>query len=107
MNYSTISYYVILVIICGNTCDVIIHSNDAVGDPLLPVGSVCNLSKVWRNFASFILIKICTILVLISKKMDTSMLDNHPALQAIRENETDDEVEQIQVKAVWASSQRK
>ena len=32
--------------------------------------------------------------------MDTSMLDNHPALQAIRENETDDEIEQIQVKAV-------
>ena len=40
INYSTISYYVILVILCGNTCDVIIHSNDAVGDPLLPVGSV-------------------------------------------------------------------
>ena len=39
--------------------------------------------------------------------MNTSMLDNHPALQAIRENETDDEIEQIQVKSVWASSQRK
>ena len=40
INHSTTCYYVILVINCGNTCDVIIHSNDAVGDPLLPVGSV-------------------------------------------------------------------
>ena len=29
--------------------------------------------------------------------MDKSLLDNHPALQAIREDESEEEVEQIQV----------